>query len=171
LGGLPDTDLVAVGTFDRIRGTDAGGGLATEAISSVSIWRDVAAADPIYPMYGGSIWRNGGHDLAGWQAGPAAAKGHGLVAGSLDCYPSPLTEGPLHVSGRLRSAGRVRAAVYNLEGELIRQVGWREAGAVDPFVIEVALPGAATGMYLCRLSVEIPGGGTEHGVTRFAIVR
>jgi hypothetical protein len=50
-------------------------------------------------------------------------------------------------------------------------VGWREAGAVDPFVIEVALPGAATGMYLCRLSVEIPGGGTEHGVTRFAIVR
>ncbi len=171
LTGATDADLVAVGTFDRIIGTEADGSLATEAISTLVVWRDVAAANPIWPMYGGSIWRNGTFDLDAWRPGPTAASGTGLVAGSHYCFPSPLLNGPLKVSGQVRSAARARVSVYNLEGELVRETGWREVGAVDPFVIEVDVDLAVTGLYLCRLVVDTPGVETEQSVTQFAIVR
>ncbi len=169
--GTTDADLVAIGTFDRIGGTADDGELATDVVSTVSIWRDVAGANPIWPMYGGSIWRNGTFDLDAWRPGPAAAEGTGLVAGSHFCFPSPLTAGPLKVSGQVRSAARVRVSVYNLEGEILRETGWRDVGAVDPFVVEVELAQTVTGLYLCRLVVDTPGADTEQSVTQFAIVR
>ena len=171
LTGFADADLVAVGSFERIVGLASGATLQTETISTVSVWADVAGAAPVWPMHGGSIWRNGTYDAASWQAGPAVARGTGLVAGSHYCYPSPLGSGPLKVSGQVRSPARAKAAVYNLEGELVRESGWQEVAAVEPFVVEIDLPGVASGLYLCRLVVETPGAGTEQNVTQFAIVR
>ncbi len=170
LTGTVDADLVAIGTYDRITGTD-GAELSTVPTASVSIWRDVAVVDPVWPMHGGSIWRNGAYDLSSWTSGLAVASGSGLVSGSHFCFPSPLQSGNLKVSGRVRSAARAMVVVYNLEGEKVRETGWREVGAVDPFVIEIDLPGAVTGLYLCRLVVDTPGQGTDQSVTQFAIVR
>ncbi len=171
LTGGTEADLVALGTFDRIVGTEADGSLDTEAVSTLMVWRDVAAAGPVWPMYGGSIWRNGTFDTDAWQSGSAAASGTGLVSGSHFCFPSPLSSGPLKVSGQVRSPARVRVSVYNLEGEMVRETGWRDVGAVDPFVVEVELAQAVTGLYLCRLVVDTPGADTEQSVTQFAIVR
>ncbi|MCB1182147.1 hypothetical protein KDM41_01855 [bacterium] len=171
LGGLADLDLVAVGTFDRIVGTDGERGLQTEPVSVVSVWADVAALGAVWPMHGGSIWRGGWYDRTDWAGDPGVATGSGLVDGSLMCYPSPLRRGPLKVGGRLRGAGRVRAEVYNLEGEFVRASAWRDVPASDPFELQMDLPGTTTGLYLCRLTVETPGAGTEHEVIQFAIVR
>lgn len=171
LVGSPDADLVVAGTFDRITGTSGDGGFTSMPLSTLSVWRDVAAADPIWPMFGGSIWRNGTFAADTWHSGPVTAPGTGLVPGSHYCYPSPLGAGPLKVSGQVRSPARAMVVVYNLEGELVRESAWREVGAVDPFVIEIELPQAVTGLYLSRLVVETPGTGTENSVTQFAIVR
>jgi hypothetical protein len=171
LTGLPEADLVVGGTFDRITGTSADGGFVSVPLTTVTVWRDVAAADPIWPMAGGSIWRNGTYDQDAWQSGPVTAAGTGLVPGSHYCYPSPLGAGALKVSGQVRSPARAMVVVYNLEGELVRESAWRDVGAVDPFVIEIDLPLAVTGLYLSRLVVETPGAGTEQSVTQFAIVR
>lgn len=171
LGGRPDADLVAIGTTDRIIGTTAAGGLQTEAKAEVVVWHDVAAADPVWGQYGGSAWRNGSFDATAWVPGGNVAAGTGLVPGSHFCFPSPLSEGPLQVSGKLRSPARVRVVVYTLEGEEVRRSAWQEAGAVDPFVVRLDLPGTVTGLYLCRLEVDTPGRGTESSVTQFAIVR
>jgi len=171
LVGRTDADLVAVGTFDRITGTGVDGDLSTESVATVAVWSDVAAAKPIWPMYGGSIWRNGSFDRDAWRTGPVTADGSGLVSGSHYCYPSPLGDGPLKVSGQVRSPARAMVAVYNLQGELVRESAWRSVAAVDPFVVEIDLPGAATGLYLCRLVVDSPEAGMEQSVTQFAIVR
>ncbi len=170
LVGSPDADLVTTGTFDRITGTDGAAGLATEPVATVAVWRDLAVAQPIWPMHGGSVWRNGSFDLAVWQPGGAVAPGTGLVSGSHFCFPSPLEEGPLQVSGKVRSPARVKVVVYNLEGEEVGQTGWQAVGPVEPFIVGIDLPGAVTGLYLCRLVVDTPGVGTENSVTQFAIV-
>ena len=99
-----------------------------------------------------------------------AATGSGLVPGSHSCYPSPLTSGPLYVRGSLRSSGRVRAFVYNLEGEELVRTEWTHVSYPDPFSIGVELGQAVTGLYLCRLEVEKAEGGTESSVVQFAIV-
>jgi len=170
LVGFADADLVSVGTFDRIVGMVPEGSLRTEAISTVAVWRDVAVANPVWGQYGGSIWRNGYFDQDAWQPGPGIAPGIGLVAGSHYCFPSPLEEGPLNVSGQVRSPSRVKVIVYNLEGEEVRQSSWQDVGAVDPFVVTLDLPHAVTGLYLCRLVVDTLGAGIEESVTQFAIV-
>ena len=66
---------------------------------------------------------------------------------------------------------RVRASIYNLEGELVLETGWRDVAGADPFAIEVDLAGAVTGMYLCRLQAETPGAGIDNSVIQFAVVR
>mgnify|MGYP001821292778 FL=1 len=164
--------MVAVGSFPAIVGLgDGQEGLETGFTSSVSVWRDVALADPVWPMGGGSPWRNGDYDAAGWTSLPVTSEGTGLVPGSHGCYPSPLLTGPLNVRGQVRTAARARAVVYNLEGEEITSSSWRDVTAVDPFTIPVDLDGAVTGLYLCRLVVESEGGGTEYSVIQFAVVR
>jgi len=164
-------DLVAIGSFDRIMGTNDDGELNTVPVSNITIWWDVAGRSPNWPMYGGSIWRNGVYDLERWIASPGAAAGSGLVAGSHYCYPSPLQQGPLKVSGRVRSAARAMVEVYNLTGELVRKSAWQDVGAVEPFVVELELPGVVSGLYICRLVVDTPGAEVEQNVTQFAVVR
>ncbi len=171
LTGFVDADLVAIGTFDRIVGTAADGALNTEPVASVTVWRDVAVVDPAWPMYGGSMWRNNVFDVTTWQSGPAVSKGTGLVSGSHYCYPSPLGAEPLRVGGQVRSAARVMAVVYNLEGEQVAESAWQDVSAVDPFTVVVDLPYAVTGLYLCRLVVDTPGEGTDTSVKQFAVVR
>ena len=73
--------------------------------------------------------------------------------------------------GQVRSPARVRAYVYNLEGEEVVSTGWQDVAPIEPFSLEVALDGAATGLYLCRLVIETEGGGTDHSVVQFAVVR
>ena len=73
--------------------------------------------------------------------------------------------------GQVRSPARARAFIYNLEGEEVVSTGWQDVAAVEPFAIEVALDGTATGLYLCRLVVELAGGGTDNSVVQFAVVR
>ena len=172
LTGEPLLDLAAIGSFPRITGagTDSTG-LDTEFVSAVVVWRDVALTGAVWPMGGGSPWRNGSYDAAEWVTLPILEQGTGLVSGSHHCYPSPLLSGPLHVRGQVRSPARARAYVYNLEGEEVASTGWRDVAAVDPFAIEIALDGAATGLYLCRLVVESEDGGTDHSVVQFAVVR
>jgi hypothetical protein len=165
-------DLAAIGSFPRITGagTDSTG-LDTEFVSAVAVWRDVALTGAVWPMGGGSPWRNGSYDAAEWLTLPIPDPGTGLVSGSHHCYPSPLLSGPLYVRGQVRSPARARAYVYNLEGEEVASTGWRDVAAVEPFAIEIALDGATTGLYLCRLVVESDGGGTDHSVVQFAVVR
>ena len=162
-------DLVAIGSFPRITGVDSD--LATEHIASVSIWPDVAMTDPVWPMAGGSPWRNGSYDAFDWLTLPITSEGTGLVDGSHYCYPSPLLTGPLKVRGLVRASARARAFIYNLEGEEIAATSWQDVAASEPFTIEVALDGRVTGMYLCRLVVENQDGETDHSVVQFAVVR
>lgn len=171
LTGGPEADLVAVGTFDRVVGTASDGSLATEPITRLTVWRDVALADPLWPMAGGSIWRNGSYDYSAWRNSTSRFPGTGLVSGSHYCYPSPLTEGPLRVSGRVRQPARVRVMIYDLMGEKISETPWREVVAVDPFAISVDVTSVVTGLYLCRLVVDTPGVGSDESVVTFAIVR
>ncbi len=164
-------DLASIGSFESIRGlgTDPSG-LEVEFISAVSVWRDVAQTDAVWPMAGGSPWRNGSYDASGWSTLPVSGLGAGLVPGSHFCYPSPLLSGPLHVRGQVGTPARVRALVYNLQGEEILSTGWQDVVAVEPFAIEVALDGVTTGLYLCRLVVESDGA-TDNSVVQFAVVR
>jgi len=164
------SDLVAIGTFDRITGLD-GEGLTTQPISNVTVWQDIAAMDPLWPMWGGNSWRNGVYDLGARSSVPGVASGTGLVPGSHICYPSPLLRGPLRVRGKVRAPARARVFVYNLEGEPVVSTGWRDVVAVDYFEVEVDLAGAVSGLYLCRLVVETDGTGTDQSVVQFAVVR
>jgi M6 family metalloprotease-like protein len=171
LGGETLLDLVAVGSFPRITGTGADGeSLVTQHVSTVAVWNDVALSGAFWPMAGGSSWRNGSFDAEGWVTLPVPQEGTGLVSGSHKCYPSPLVSGPLYVRGQLKSQGRARAFVYNLEGEEIAATGWNEVAAVEPFSLEISLDGVATGLYVCRLVVESDGGGTDYSVVQFAVV-
>lgn len=164
-------DLVAIGTFARITGwDDASDSLEGEEISSIFLWKDLFRSDALWPMWGGSPWRNGEYDLDAFSSPPYAAGGSGLVPGSHECYPSPLLSGPLHVRGALRSEGRVRAYVYNLEGEEVARTDWVTVGSPDPFTIEVPVDGAVTGVYLSRIEVESNDGSQESSVRQFAIV-
>lgn len=165
-------DLVAVGTFAAIEGLDdEGRQLVTEQESWIYQWpRALEAAAP-WPMWGGSPWRNGGYDLTGWTSPPMAADGSGLVAGSHICYPNPLTAGPLTVRGNLRSPGRVRTFIYNLEGEEVVSTSWETVSAREPFALQVNVDRAVSGMYLCRLVSEFDTGGSSQSVVPFAIVR
>lgn len=168
-GGL---DLVAVGTFDRISGLDdAGGQLATETVSSLSVWSEVAESGPTWPMWGGSPWHSGQWSTTDWISLPQAAPGSGIVSGSHLCYPSPLRDGPLHVRASSRSLGRARAEVYNLDGQLVQASGWQSVSAREPFAITLDLQGAVSGMYLCRLTVVDDSGATDHSVISLAVVR
>jgi hypothetical protein len=172
LTGEDHWDLAAAGSFARIRGVgDDGADLEVEFLSAVALWRDVARVGAVWPMGGGSPWRNGSYDAAGWVTLPVTDGGTGLVTGSHRCYPSPLLEGPLYVRGQVRAPARARAFVYNLEGEEITATSWQNVGAVDPFAVEVPLDGVTTGLYLCRLVVESDGGATDTSVVQFAVVR
>jgi hypothetical protein len=166
----PD-DLVAIGTFARVTGIRPdGAGLETELVSTVTMFADVTNPDAAWPMWGGNPTRNG---LSGPGSGsyPTIAEGDGLVAGSHFCYPSPLLSGPLFVRGQVRAPARVRAYVYNLEGEPVASSSWRQVAGVQPFSLEIGLDGAVTGMYLCRLVVESEGGRRDQSVVQFAVVR
>jgi hypothetical protein len=151
--------------------TGIGGEPATEAVSTVALWNDVALTEAVWPMWGGSPWRNGAYAGADQVAPPAVAAGAGLVPGSHFCYPSPLLAGPLKVRGTARSAGRARVFIYNLEGEEVTSTGWRPVPGTAPFDLEVELDGAVSGMYLCRLVLESDGGGADQSVVTFAVVR
>ncbi len=171
LGGGEGSDLVAIGTFDRITGLELGEGrLEGSPVSTVMVWNDVAEPDPVWPMDGGNLWRNGAYDAAGWNTLPEPAPGLGLVSGSHLVTPNPLHSGPLFVRGLLRSPGKARAAVYTVEGERVASTGWREVSFGDPFTLELGLDGVVTGMYLCRLEVET-GGKMDYSVRTFAVVR
>ncbi len=172
LGGELDDDLVALGVYPRIVGNaDGGETLVTETLATITLWRDVAVAGAVWPMWGGSPWRNGSYETDGFVTTPAVAAGAGIVGGSHICYPSPLTEGPLKVRAQVRSESRVRAEVYNLAGERVAVSSWRDVPAVEPFTLEVDLAEAASGMYLCRLVAESAGGGRDNSVVQLAIVR
>ncbi len=172
LAGESLLDLVAAGTFPRITGIGSeSSALETEFVSAVAVWHDIALTSSVWSMAGGSPWRNGSYDATGWVTIPVVDQGTGLVSGSHHCYPSPLLSGPLQVRGQVRSSARARAFIYNLEGEEVTSTDWRQVTAVDPFSIEVALDGATTGLYLCRLVVESDNGATDYSVVQFAVVR
>lgn len=171
LGGGPPLDLVTVGSFARVTGFAADGRTpTTEAASRISVFGDVADGGP-WTMAGGSPWRCGAWDAAAWLAPPLAADGEGLVAGSHICFPSPLTSGPLRVRASARTPGRARAYVYNLEGEAVATSGWRDVPVREPFTLDVDLGSAASGLYVCRLVFEGPGGTRDQSVRSFAVVR
>jgi hypothetical protein len=170
-GALQD-DLVAIGTFARIGSVDADTGQAqTQWRSVVTLWEDVAVPGGLWTMWGGSPRRDGAWDAASGSPPVSGASGSGIMSGSLICYPNPLAEGPLHVRARLRSAGRVRAHVYNLEGERVASSAWRDVAAQSAFDIAVDLPRAVSGMYLCRLEAVTAGGAGDTGVVPFAVSR
>ncbi len=165
-------DLVAIGTFARITGLgDDGEALEAEDISSISIYEGVAQSGALWPMWGSNPWRNGNWAMADWNGPPVVASGKGIVPGSHICYPNPLSDGLLQVRGQLRGSGRVRAQVYNLEGEEVTSSDWVQAVAEDPFTVRLNLGNVASGMYFCRLTAEIAGVGNDYSVVTFAVER
>ncbi len=172
LGGSGGADLAAVGAFARVVGNaDGGASLLTETVSTLMVWHDVAAATSVWPAWGGSAWRSGAWDAGNFVGVPAVADGSGVVAGSHFCYPNPLTAETLHVRAQLRSAGRARVTIHDLAGEQVVVSDWRPVPAVEPFSLDVALPGLASGMYLCRLVVEGADGSSDVSVVSFAVAR
>ena len=170
-GGGPELDLVAVGAFGRVTGNaDGGAALVTSPVSELVTWRDVAAGAR-WPMWGGSPWRAGEWDREGFTGVPAVAAGTGLVPGSHICYPNPLQGDVLRARAQVRGAGRARVTVHDLAGEQVTTTDWREVAAVEPFDIEVPLPGVAPGVYFCRLVVVDSDGRTEASVVTFAVER
>jgi len=172
MSGPGQLDLVTVGTFPRILGlNDATGDLATGAISTISLFEAVADSGAVWPMWGGSPWRNGAWNMTAWATPPGAAAGTGIVSGSHKCYPSPLGSGPLFVRGSLRAPGRVQVIIHNLEGEEVTRSGWQSVSARDPFAVQVDLPQVVTGLYLCRLVADTGGGEQDVSLKQFAVVR
>ena len=164
-------DLVAIGSFPRITGVAADGEeLESQWLSTVMVWEDVATAMPLWPMYGGNPWRSDWEDKVSLQELAPATESGGLIEGSFFCYPSPLKSGPLFVRGEVAGHGRVRAYIYNLEGEMITSSGWQEVSLLGPFAIEIDLGAVATGLYLCRLVVDTWSAGVEEYVIQFAVV-
>ncbi len=169
--GGQDLDLVTVGSFDRITGMDTEGvEPVKDVVSTVVVFADVATG-AVWPMAGGSPWRGGTWAAAELISPPFAAPGSGIVVGSHLCYPSPLTSGPLHVRASARAAGRARAFVYDLEGELVVASDWRDIPAREPFDLVIDLGSAASGMYLCRLVVQDERGSSDVSVVSFAVIR
>lgn len=170
-GGI-NADLVSLGTFSRITGlNDDNTELETTDISTLTVWAEVAGADPLWPMWGGSPWRNGSWDMTAWAGSSGQAQGPGLVPGSHICYPSPLGTEPLNVRASVRTASQVRAFVYNLEGEEVASSQWKPVVAVDPFTITIALDDIASGMYLCRVVASTSAGQEDSSVIPFAVER
>ncbi len=170
--GESTLDLVALGTFGRITGlNDSDGELETTDVSTLVIWSAVAQSDPLWPMWGGSPWRNGSWDMSAWTGPPVASDGSGLVPGSHICYPSPLGDEPLQVRARVRSASKVKVSIHNLEGEVVAFSEWQSVVAVDPFTVTLNLENTVSGMYLCRLVAESDLGQVDNSVVPFAIVR
>ena len=171
VAGDLDLDLVVAGAFPRITGLDdEGREPTTVVISTLVVYADVATGTE-WAMAGGSPWRNGAWDAEAWRSPPGAASGSGIVDGSHRCFPSPLTGPTLGVQASVRAPGRARAVVYNLEGEQVSESDWRPVPAREPFILEVDLGGAASGMYLCRLVVEDGGGASDQSVVTFAVAR
>lgn len=169
-GGNGEADLAAAGTFPRVIGNaDGGAAMLTEPTSTIAVWHDVAGVSSLWPMWGGSAWRSGQWDAAGFAGVPAVATGTGLVEGSHFCYANPLTGSVLHVRGQIRSPGRARAVVHDLAGEEVAATPWREVAAVEPFSLDVDLASVASGMYLCRLLVVCDDGGSDVSVVTFAV--
>ena len=166
------SDLVAIGTFERITGVDeAGDDLFGEFVSSISLYAGVAENGALWPMWGHSPWRNGRWAMADWNGPPVAADGEGIVPGSHLCYPNPYAGGMLQVRGQLRAGGRVRAHIYNLEGEEVTSSAWQQVLAEDPFTIGLNPGELASGMYFCRLVADIVGAGDDFSVVTFAVER
>ncbi len=171
LGGGPELDLAASGSFRRVAGNaDGGAALVTVPVAEIVVWRDVAAAAR-WPMWGGSAWRSGDWDRDGFTGTPAVAAGSGLVSGSHFCYPNPLGGEVLRARAQVRSPARARVTVHDLAGEEVAATAWREVAAVEPFAIEIPLPGVASGVYFCRLVVVDRDGRTEASVVTFAVER
>ncbi|MBK8165885.1 MAG: hypothetical protein IPK64_07965 [bacterium] len=170
-GGGTDQDLASVGTFRRVIGNaEAGAALVTVPFAEIVVWHDVAAAAR-WPMWGGSAWRSGDWDRIGFVGVPTVAAGTGLVPGSHFCYPNPLNGEVLRARAQTRGPGRARVTVHDLAGEQLAATDWRDVAAVEPFAIEVPLPGVASGMYFCRLVVVDGDGRTESSVVTFAVER
>ncbi len=164
-------DLVALGTFGRIDGLDDSGELMTTNISTLVVWSAVAVQDALWPMWGGSPWRNGSWDMTAWVGESASSEGSGLVSGSHICYPSPLGDEPLRVRARVREASRVMVSIHNLEGEQVATSAWQSVLAADPFTVTLNLDSVVSGMYLCHLKIESDQGQEDNSVIPFAVVR
>jgi len=172
LAGDLHHDLVAIGTFARIGAMDADTGEAQTTLRSVvALWPDVAVPAGSWRMWGGSPMRNGFWDAEEGAPPAAGAAGTGIISGSHICYPSPLTGNILYVRARLRGSGRVRAHIYNLEGERVMSTDWRDVPGQSAFDLPVNLQNAVSGMYLCRLEAVADGGAGETSVVPFAISR
>ena len=64
IGSSLQMDLVSVGTFERIVGFDeAGGNLGTGPLTTIALFAAVADSGAIWPMWGGSPWRNGNWNM------------------------------------------------------------------------------------------------------------
>lgn len=171
VAGDLDLDLVVAGAFPRITGLDADDlEPTTTVVSSLAVYGDVATGAE-WPMAGGSPWRNGDWNAEAWRSPPGAAAGSGIVDGSHLCFPSPLTGPVLSVQASVRAPGRARALIYNLEGEQVTASAWRTVPAREPFILEIDLGGAASGLYLCRLMVEDQAGASDQSVVSFAVAR
>ena len=165
-------DLVAIGTFARISGWDEeNDSLDGEDVSSIFLWKDLFSADALWPMWGGSPWRNGSYDLDAFSSPPYAARWRRVGAGGVTgAIPARCWKGRCTCVVHWRQAGRVRAFVYNLEGEEVVRTDWIDVGSPDPFTIQVPVDGAVTGIYLSRIEAETQDGSHESSVRQFAIV-
>jgi hypothetical protein len=168
LDGDGECELAAVGTFERVQGVgDDGWELVTEAVSQLATWEGVGPCqEGGWPMWRGSAWRSGHPRL------PAVAPepGHGLVAGSHICYPSPLRGDMLHVRGEAYRAGTAKVTVYDLEGEEVAAAGPSAVLDSVPFEIMLPLRGVASGMYICRLEYRSTEGASQTSIKSFAVV-
>jgi hypothetical protein len=126
-----------------------------------------AAGGAGWPMWQGNPWRC---PLPSESA--SASSGEGLiVAGSHICYPSPLSRGPLRVRAEFGAACLVRAALYDLTGQLVVTSAPVSIPAGGPGEIVLPADGVASGLYLCRLVAERAGWKSETSIAPVAVAR
>jgi len=162
--------IVAAGVTPRVVGVDPDTDeLIIEPVTRLRSWAQAVS---------GKLMPGGGIGVAQYGASPAGRVALAPLvtadptAGSVElsdthvCHPQPLRGDVLKVRGLVPTDGRARVVIYNLQGEVVRDTGPLAVLGGAAFEVEVDLAGAASGLYVCKLSA-----GGQTSVKTIAVAR
>ena len=161
-------ELVVCGRFQAIEDIDSPSSTVSGPwVGELQLFELDAVATNFAPWAQGrgGIENRASQSLDGGRNG-IARSGSVLEPGSLFIHPHPVRGSSLRVRVLLRRSARVRATLYNLEGEAVAEspdVGLTGGGAFEE---QLDVGHLSSGMYVCRVSA-----GGEHLALPFTVVR